>query len=76
MLTGARSPGVGKVNTTQAVDYICVFFKLGHSAIGGQMYPIGLTELVHVNIELYFEPVSPFHSFHGYSDCMSVENNF
>lgn len=25
MLTGAQSPGVGKVNTTQSVDYICVF---------------------------------------------------
>lgn len=40
------------------------------------MHPIGLTELAHVNIELYFEPVSPFHSFHGYSDCMRVKNNF
>lgn len=47
---------------------ISTFLKLGHSAIGGQMHSIGFTKLVHVNTELYFEPVTPFHPFHGYSD--------
>lgn len=33
------------------------------------MHSIGLTELAHVNIELYPEP---FHSFHGYSDYVTL----
>lgn len=37
------------------------------------MHSIGFTKLAHVNTELYFEPVTPFHPFHGYSDYMHVK---
>lgn len=45
-----------------------MFLKLGHSVIEGQMHSIGFTELARVNTEQYFQPVTPFHPFHGYSD--------
>lgn len=71
LLTGAKSPGVCKANTTQSVDHMNVFEA--RSVIEGQMHSIGFTELARVNNEQYFQPVTPFHPFHGYSDSTHVK---
>lgn len=64
LLTGARSPAASRANTTQSVDLITVF-KVGHSAIRGQMHSIGSAKLAHVNRRVWTEPVTPLNPLHG-----------
>lgn len=64
LLTGARSPAASRANTTQSVDLITVF-KVGHSAIGGQMHSIGSAKLAHVNRRVRAELVTPLNPLHG-----------
>lgn len=73
LLTGARSPAVCKANTTQSVDHINVFLRVGHSAIGGQMHSIGSTKLAHVNTEFWLKLVTPLAPLHGYRDYVYMK---
>lgn len=64
LLTGARSPAANRANTIQSVDLITVF-KVGHSAIGGQMHSIDSGKLAHVNRRVGAELVTPLNPLHG-----------
>lgn len=77
LLTGARSPAASRANTTQSVDLITVF-KVGHSAIRGQMHSIGSAKLAHVNRRVWTEPVTPLNPLHGDRAfwCFKEKKNF
>lgn len=64
LLTGARSPAADRANTTQSVDLITVF-KVGQSAIGGQMHSIDSVKLAQVNRRVWAEPVTPLNPLHS-----------